>query len=121
MKVNIISDYSFDIKIDKTISKTYIETLELDFKDYLEDYFKDKEKITRDDLINSVEAYIYNLDKCLIDPDDEKKEIDDISHYVDNMDEIVENYKYFINYFEYECKHENQDGNYCSKCGVKLK
>lgn len=113
MKVIVKNEYSVNI------DKTYTETLELDLKEYLEDYFKDKEKITRDDLIDSIEYYVNNLDEYVVAPEDKEEEVIDSFYSAENMDEIVENYKYFIN--DFECKHENQKDNYCSKCGTKLK
>lgn len=113
MKVIVKSEYSI------STDKVYTETLDLDFKEYLEEYFEGATNITKSSLRSCIESYINGIDEYLVYPEDDEKDIEGLLYSAVNIEEIVEAYKYLIT--DSVCKHENENGKYCSKCGIKLK
>ena len=107
-----------EIKVEYNVitHKECIKILDIDFSDYLKDCLENYDIINQDDLISAIDDYAYKISPNLVLP--EEANDDEYEYYIINTEEIATNYSHFI---EMRCKHENENGKYCSKCGLKLK
>ena len=113
MELKIKSEYTI------TLSKTHFETLEIDLDEYLKGYFEHIKNITEQDLINAINDYRWQISELYVCPEDINSDFEEFAYSIMNIKEIVKAYEYLIN--DSMCKHDNESGIYCSKCGVKLK
>lgn len=114
-----------EIKLRNTYSITEPKEFLTSFDFDVENYLKDKNISDKDDLRYTLEDIVWedNSHYQYYAKGDEDKENDDVEVFIENLDELVEQYSYLIvPPLEPTCCDDAPFGStYCNTCGKKLK
>ena len=122
MNVEITHCYDISTKIitNKILNLRYL-------KEDIENYFENWNEVRKNSILNYITEYVTwnNFEACFNSEEDFENYLEDSSEIaINNLNELVEHFSYLIKNFELSncCKISlNNNFNYCSTCGTKLK
>jgi len=116
MKIAVTNEYQV------LLNKTFNGFIEFDIENYIEE---NELEITDEwDLKNYIEDFTLDNNDNLYNPEDLNDifDTDTDNLTIDNLDELIEEYRYLIKEVESICCNNNDPGyTYCPICGKKLK